>query len=56
LNHLQNRNPDLCLKWFDLVGKERKMFEDEIGVGQFGFEQAFGYHFKIGWKMLMAGP
>ena len=42
--------PELCLDWISFPPKERKNLEESIGIGEFGFEQAFGIHFKINWK------
>jgi hypothetical protein len=41
--------PELCLDWMSLVHKERKALEKSVGVGEFGFEQAFRVHFKMNW-------
>ena len=42
--------PELCLDWISFPPKERKKLEESIGIGEFGFEQAFRIHFKINWK------
>jgi len=42
--------PEFCLDWISLPVKERKLLEDSVGVGEFGFEQAFAFHFKMNWK------
>ena len=42
--------PELCLDWMSLVHKERKALEESVGVGEFGFEQAFRVHFKMNWN------
>lgn len=42
--------PELCLEWLSITGKERKLLEKRINVGEFGFEQSFGIHFKINYK------
>lgn len=41
--------PELCLEWISLVTKERKALEKSVGIGEFGFEQAFRVHFKMNW-------
>ena len=41
--------PELCLDWISLPGKERETLEKNLGIGQFGFEQAFRVHFKMNW-------
>ena len=42
--------PELCLDWMSLVPKERKALEKSVGIGEFGFEQAFRVHFKMNWN------
>ena len=42
--------PELCLEWLSITGKERKLLEKRINVGEFGFEQSFGIHFKMNYK------
>ena len=42
--------PELCLEWLSITGKERKLLEKRINVGQFGFEQSFRIHFKMNYK------
>lgn len=42
--------PELCLEWLSITGKERKVLEKRINVGQFGFEQSFRIHFKMNYK------
>lgn len=42
--------PEMCLDWISLEDKLRKKLETEIGIGEFGFEQAFRVHFGISWK------
>ena len=42
--------PELCLEWLSITGKERKLLEKRINVGQFGFEQSFRIHFKVNYK------
>ena len=42
--------PELCLEWLSITGKERKLLEKRINVGEFGFEQSFGIHFKMNSK------
>ena len=42
--------PELCLEWLSITGKERKVLEKRINVGEFGFEQSFGIHFKMNYK------
>jgi len=42
--------PELCLEWLSITGKERKLLEKRINVGEFGFEQSFGIHFKMSYK------
>jgi hypothetical protein len=42
--------PELCLEWLSITGKERKLLEKRINVGQFGFEQSFRIHFKMNSK------
>ena len=42
--------PELCLEWLSIAGKERKVLEKRINVGQFGFEQSFRIHFKMNYK------
>jgi hypothetical protein len=39
--------PEMCLDWISLVHNERKALENSIGIGEFGFEQAFRFHFKM---------
>jgi hypothetical protein len=45
----EKATPELCLEWLSLVHKERIALEEKVGVGEFGFEQAFRYHFKMNW-------
>ncbi len=42
--------PELCLEWLSITGKERKLLEKRINVGEFGFEQSFRIHFKMNSK------
>jgi hypothetical protein len=42
--------PELCLEWLSITGKERKLLEKRINVGEFGFEQSFRIHFKMNYK------
>ena len=42
--------PELCLEWLSITGKEKKLLEKRINVGQFGFEQSFRIHFKMNSK------
>ena len=42
--------PELCLEWLSITGKERKLLEKRINVGEFGFEQSFKIHFKMNSK------
>jgi hypothetical protein len=42
--------PELCLSWMELPHKESKALENKLGIGEFGFEQAFRVHFKMNWK------
>lgn len=42
--------PEKCLEWISIIGKDRKHLEENIGIGEFGFEQAFRFHFKINYK------
>lgn len=42
--------PELCLEWISIIGKERKKLEDKVGIGEFGFEQAFRIHFKMSYN------
>ena len=43
--------PELCLEWISITNrKERKILEKRINVGEFGFEQSFGIHFKMNYK------
>ncbi len=46
----EKATPELCLDWISLPEKERKNLEKNVGVGEFGFEQSFGFHFKMNWK------
>ena len=46
----EKATPELCLDWISLVHNERKALEKSIGVGEFGFEQAFRVHFKMNWN------
>ena len=41
---IEKATPEMCLEWF--TTKYRKKYEDAVGLREFGFEQAFGYHFK----------
>lgn len=41
--------PELCLSWMELPHRERKSLEDNLGIGEFGFEQSFRFHFKMNW-------
>lgn len=42
--------PELCLEWLSITGKERKLLEKRVNVGQFGFEHSFRIHFKMNYK------
>ena len=42
--------PELCLELLSITGKERKLLEKRINVGEFGFEQSFKIHFKMNYK------
>lgn len=46
----EKATPELCLRWISIIGKERKLLEKSVGVGEFGFEQSFGIHFKMNYK------
>ena len=48
--------PELCLEWLSITGKERKLLEKRINVGQFGFEQSFRIHFKMNYKDVTSSP
>lgn len=41
--------PEKCLDWISLVHNQRKALEEEVGIGEFGFEQAFRVHFNMSW-------
>ena len=43
----KSATPELCLEWLSITGKERKLLEKRINVGEFGFEQSFRIHFKM---------
>jgi hypothetical protein len=42
--------PELCLDWISFSPEKRKSLEENIGVGEFGFEQSFRVHFKMNWS------
>ena len=42
--------PDICLDWISIPQRDRKSLEDKIGIGEFGFEQAFRVHFNMNWN------
>jgi len=46
----KSATPELCLEWISLPGRERKLLEKKIDIGEFGFEQAFSSHFKMSYK------
>ena len=46
----EKATPELCLDWISFPPKERKNLEKSIDIGEFGFESAFRYHFKMDWK------
>jgi hypothetical protein len=46
----QKAMPEVCLDWMSLPHRERKELEERIGVSEFGFEQAFRFHFKMNWN------
>ena len=45
----EKATPEMCLDWISLEYKQRKLLEEKVGLGEFGFEQAFRVHFKINW-------
>lgn len=42
--------PELCLDWISFSQEERRSLEKIIDIGEFGFEQAFKFHFKMNWN------
>jgi hypothetical protein len=46
----EKATPELCLDWISFPPKERKNLEKSIDIGEFGFESAFRYHFKMNWE------
>lgn len=42
--------PEMCLDWISLEHKLRIKLENEVGIGEFGFEQAFRVHFNMIWS------
>jgi hypothetical protein len=49
----EKATPELCLEWRSLIQispNDRKSLEKRIGIGEFGFEQAFRIHFNMNWN------
>jgi len=46
----EKATPEICLDWISFPPKERKALEKSIDIGEFGFESAFRFHFKMNWS------